>query len=455
VKSAPPGLRPSQIAAKGAADDDISLSDADLDMDDVKREQQVLASAAKAKPREEEPVYVEPPQIANRKRVKWGKPVAMTLIVLVLAGIGVAHVVPLSTADYERAASEALGRPVKIGSAKLWLFTGLQVRMQNITVGDAKIASATGYPTFGSLSDQKKVFSRIDLNGVSMPQEAIGEALFAQVKPGNFQVARIVASKVELAGALPLPKDITADMALDPATGAVRSATVRGADGLAAKLTAKDSAYDFEASAASLTVPVAPELTLNNFGMKGSATRQGLGIAEWDGQTLGGSLSGTANVRWDRGWSVDGVITARGINAAVLAPALVSEGKGEGTAKFTMSSPDPAKLVSSGRFDGTFSITRGALGSFDLSRVLQTGGREAAGRTPFNDMNGRATYDKGAVVLRDVTLSAGALNAGASVDIAQSGALSGRIIADVRTASTTLRATLNLAGTVKEPRVRN
>ena len=49
----------------------------------------------------------------------------------------------------------------------------------------------------------------------------------------------------------------------------------------------------------------------------------------------------------------------------------------------------------------------------------------------------------------------GALQAGASADISQSGALSGRIVADIRTPSQSLRATLLLGGTVKEPRVRN
>jgi hypothetical protein len=70
-------------------------------------------------------------------------------------------------------------------------------------------------------------------------------------------------------------------------------------------------------------------------------------------------------------------------------------------------------------------------------------------------MSGQAVYDRGAVTLRSITLSAGQLNAGASVDIAQSGALSGRIVADVKVASQSLRATLNLGGTVKEPQVRN
>ena len=189
--------------------------------------------------------------------------------------------------------------------------------------------------------------------------------------------------------------------------------------------------------------------------MKGTVNREGMNIAEWDGALLNGTVSGTANVRWGATWNIEGVVTARGINAAVFAPALLSEGRGEGTAKFSMSGADPGKLGAAGRYEGNFKVEKGVLGSFDLSRAIQSSGRQAAGRTAFGEMTGRALYDKGAVALRDVTIGAGALNAGASADIAQSGALSGRIVADVRTASATLRATLNLGGTVKEPQVRN
>ena len=71
------------------------------------------------------------------------------------------------------------------------------------------------------------------------------------------------------------------------------------------------------------------------------------------------------------------------------------------------------------------------------------------------DADCQATYDRGAVSVRNVTLAAGQLNAGASADIAENGELSGRIVADVRVASQNLRATLHLGGTVKEPQVRN
>jgi len=70
-------------------------------------------------------------------------------------------------------------------------------------------------------------------------------------------------------------------------------------------------------------------------------------------------------------------------------------------------------------------------------------------------MSGQGSYNRGAVALRNVTIGAGALNAGASADIAENGALSGRIVADMRTTVRSLSATLLLGGTVKEPQVRN
>jgi len=54
------------------------------------------------------------------------------------------------------------------------------------------------------------------------------------------------------------------------------------------------------------------------------------------------------------------------------------------------------------------------------------------------------------VQLRNVAIAAGALNAGAGVEIAADGALSGRVIVDLKSA----RATLLLGGKVKEPVLR-
>ena len=120
-----------------------------------------------------------------------------------------------------------------------------------------------------------------------------------------------------------------------------------------------------------------------------------------------------------------------------------------------MSAADPAKMQNTARIEGSFAVGKGALGTFDLSRVLQTSGKQYGGRTLFTELSGHGVYDRGAVALRNVNISAGALSAGASADIAPSGALVGRVVADIRTTAQPLRATLTLGGTLKEPQVRN
>ena len=57
------------------------------------------------------------------------------------AQLGVLNVMPLSTAEYEKAASDALGVPVKIGSARLATLTGIEVKLEGVTVGGAKLES--------------------------------------------------------------------------------------------------------------------------------------------------------------------------------------------------------------------------------------------------------------------------------------------------------------------------
>ena len=317
-----------------------------------------------------------------------------------------------------------------------------------------KIARVVARPSILSLTDPKKVFSSIELQGVSLPQEALGQVLFVRLRSDMFELRQVVARRLELPGQVPLPKNLDAELVFR-ADGTVLSGVVRGAEGLVVRLEPKGDTVGFQVDAGTFSVPFAPEVTLTTFGMKGVASAQGAQVKEWGGALLGGNISGTARVRWGGTWVVEGVMTARGINAAVFAPALLSEGTAEGTGKFTLVGPEPAKLGANGRMEGNFSVGKGVLGSFDLSRAIQTSGKQAQGRTQFAEMNGQAIYDRGEVELRNVTIGAGALNAGATAAIDEKGALSGRIVADVRTASQTLRATLLLGGTVKEPQVRN
>ena len=438
-------------AAKGAGkDDDIGVTDDDLDLDDVKKDEKALSATARQAAREREQA---PAAAAVRRPKKWGKTAAVVLFILLAGGIGFLHVMPLSTAEYEKAASEAMGVPVKIGSARLSVITGIEVRFEGVAIGDAvKIKAVQGYPDVGSLFGAKKSFSRMELEGLSLSQSQLAGAVLGKVSGENFRVARVVIKQAKFDGPLTLPPlDVDATVSGD---GSLQAVSLRGGDKLSVQLSPKGNDIGFEISAGSLAVPFAPALNLSDFSMKGTANRGGVTTAEFDGRAFDGVISGSAKIRWGANWLVDGEVRARGVKVAVIAPALVSEGKVDGRGAYAMSGPNPATLIESARIQGEFKIEKGVLGSFDLTRALQTGGTQTGGRTIFSELTGQAVYDKGAVKITNVAIAAGAMNAGASLDVDANGGLSGRIVADVKTPNQTLRATLNVSGKIQEPVIR-
>jgi len=353
--------------------------------------------------------------------------------------------------EYERAASAAFGQPVKIGSARMSLLRGLEIVFSRVTIGDSvRIDKLHAYPYIETLTGDRKLFHGMEIDGATVQQGHLADLLFGSMKLGALRVGDIKATQLSLQGPVNLPS-FDADVKI-AANGALASVTLKGPDNLVATLTPHGGAFGVEVNADHLTLPFAPDVVLSLFGAKGSATRNGLDLTEWSAVGLDGDLSGTASIRWSPQWTVEGRLKVRRINAAVFAPALLSEGRVEqGQASYRMSGPNPAKLYESAHIEGHFDMSKGSLGSFDLSRAIQTNGGQSAGRTVFAELSGDGVYDGGAVQLRNVNLSAGALSAAATVEVAQSGALSGRIVADMRTQNQTLRQVLNMAGTVKEP----
>jgi hypothetical protein len=460
------------MLAKAAPLPDLEVSDKDLGMDEVRGDESAVARDARKAQRERErearqrakeakeharaaarQESVKVPKV--RRRVNWGRPVAITLVTLLVAGLAALHIVPLPMDEFEQAASKALGRPVKIGTGRLSLYSGLRLDLEDVTVDrSVTIARARAYPQWGALIEGRKVLGRLELAGVSLPQSAIGAVIVANLSGDSFRGTRIVAKDVKLTGPVALPA-LDGEVRIGP-NGAVNTVILSGPEGLAATLTPRaNGEVEFDVTAANLTVPFAPEITLSTFAMKGVANRQGMNIASWGGGVLDGAISGTATVRWTGAWHVEGGLTARAINGAWFAPALLSEGKAEGEGRFSMSGSDPMKLYNAAHLEGNFTVGKGVIGTVDLSRVLHTGGQQYGGRTQFTEMTGHAVYDRGAVALRNVNISAGALSAGASADIAPGGAIAGRIVADIRTTVQPLRAILVIGGTVKEPQVRN
>jgi hypothetical protein len=95
-------------------------------------------------------------------------------------------------------------------------------------------------------------------------------------------------------------------------------------------------------------------------------------------------------------------------------------------------------------------VTKGALGSFDVSRGLQSASAQLSGRTPFTELEGRVSLAGAALAFRDLKLAAGLLHARGTLDVDPKGGLSGRIDAELRN----LRGTFYVGGKLSDPQLR-
>jgi hypothetical protein len=386
----------------------------------------------------------------RKSPARWGRNVALVLLVGLVGAFVAVHVLPFSAESYERAAQQATGLPVRIGTLHVSLISGAQLRLENISIGDARVETVRLTPEIGSLFSDDMTFSKVEIEGAVVPQAALAQLLLGSIKAPSMKRARIVATKTKLVGPMPLP-EFDAEIALS-GEGGLGSISLQGPDKLLAKLEHRGGEYSVELLAGSFAVPFAPGMVLSDFGLKGVAGRSGMVIREWSGLLSDGPLSGSARINWAGNWSVDGEIKGRNINAGTFLPALVSEGKASGHGVFSMSGREPTKMFDSSRIQGELKVERGALGAIDLMRTVQSGGRQSGGRTEFSALTAHVVYDRGAVAVRGLNVDALPEGTAASgnADISREGNLSGKLVVEIK-ARSVIRSAYNLSGTVKEP----
>jgi hypothetical protein len=147
---------------------------------------------------------------------------------------------------------------------------------------------------------------------------------------------------------------------------------------------------------------------------------------------------------------VSGDVRGGGMNAGVFAPSLVSDGRFEGKGRYVMAGNEPGRLYETARLDGNFTVARGTLSSFDLSRALQATSAQASGRTQFSELTGQVSLASGTLAVREMRMTAGLLHATGALDVEPSGGISGRINAELRN----LRGTYYIGGKLTEPQLR-
>ncbi len=397
---------------------------------------------------------LEKAPVRIRRKVKWGKPAALTLFLILLLGLFVVPFIPFDgyIPQFEKLAGAHLQEPVKIKSLHLMLLPQPHWRMDDVSVGNEgqlTVSRVNAFTEIGSLLSEHKVFTSIELESPVLSEKGLLALLFGKPPGPDFARASISAKNAKLdSKTLDLPV-LDAKMALGE-KGVWRDIVLETPDhNTRLRLTEDPEGANIEVHTNKFSMPLKPSFVLENCDAKGVIRRGELRLTEFNGEIYGGYLSGTASVKWGTDWSLSGVIKARAMDPAKLAPNLIGGGTLEGKLVYAMHGKSYAALFAAPHVEGSFVVSRGTLLGVDMGRFLQSG--EAGGKTAFTALSGTFVRDAGKTQLSRLLLAAGPLSARGGADADAANHISGRFAVELKSSVAQARANLSLSGTLEDP----
>src|SRR6266850_1358499 len=393
---------------------------------------------------------------AKRKPGSLAKQFAAMLLVILVVAIAALPFVPFEPGPYEKAAQAWLGEPVRIGTVNLTLLPVAQLKFEKVVIGKerpmrAAVIKAT--PVVTSLLEERISLKDLVLEGATFPREFLPALLQDKGRRGSFGIKRITAKglKLDIPELNLPPLEVDASLSSD---GALNSVALYNAERkLSVKLEPKGGRAGIEISANDFPLPVGADLALSEFLAKGTVTRGELALSEVEVRGYGGRLVGNMRLRWSSGWSMEGEFAVHQMEAGKIAAPLLAGGTLDGKGVYSMKGLLPQRLILNSQLEGNFTIQKGSITNVDMTRPLQGSG-SGGGTTLFSEMSGSVSADPNRLLVRQIRMAAGLLNAAGQVEMDPQKNLSGRMQVELRAQSVQARAMLTLAGTLQNPQFR-
>jgi hypothetical protein len=392
----------------------------------------------------------------KRRPRSLAKSLAVMLLGILVVGLAILPFVPLETAAYEKTAQAWLGQPVKIGSVNLTLLPLPQLKFEKVVIGkdpQMRVAVIKASPELSTLLEDRITLRRLDLDNVTVPKEFL--AVLLQDKSGRrgLGVQRITARSLKIdAVELGLPP-LELDATLSP-DGALKSASFSSSvTPISIKIEPRGGRAAIEISAASLPLPIGIEFGLSDFSAKGTVSASELVLSNTEARAFGGRIFGSTRLRWSSGWSLDGDLSARQMDAAKIAGPLLGSGTLRGKGRLSMKGLLPERMILNSQMEGSFTVEKGSVSNVDMTRLLQGSG-SGGGTTLFSEMSGDFSADPNRVSVRSIRLAAGLLSGAGQLEMDPQRNLAGRMQIELRAQSVQARSTLAVGGTLMNPQFR-
>jgi hypothetical protein len=393
---------------------------------------------------------------AKRRPGSLAKQFAVMLLLTLIVAVAALPFVPLESGPYEKAAQAWLGEPVKIGTVNLTLLPIPQLKFEKVVIGKEhpmRAALIKAAPVITSLLEDPISLKSLELENATFPREFLPALLQDKSRRGSLGVQRISAKGLKLdIPELNLPAlEVNAVLSSD---GALQSVAILNAERrLSVKLQPQGERAGIEISADTFPLPIGVDLTLSEFLAKGTVTKGELALSEAEARAFGGRLLGNVRLRWSNGWSMEGEFAVRQMDAGKIAAPLLAGGTLQGKGVYSMKGLLPERMILNAQLDGNFTIQKGSITNVDMTRLLQ-GSSSGGGTTLFSEMSGVVSADANRLLVRQIRMAAGLLNATGQVEMDPQKNLSGRMQIELRAESVQARAMLTVAGTLQNPQFR-
>jgi len=392
---------------------------------------------------------------AKRRPGSLAKQFAAMLLLTLVVAVAALPFVPLESGPYEKAAQAWLGEPVKIGTVNLTLLPIPQLKFEKVVIGKQhpmRAALIKAAPVITSLLEDPISLKSLEVENATFPREFLPALLQDKGRRGSLGVQRISAKGLKLdIPELNLPAlEVNAILS----DGALQSVAIFNAERrLSVKLQPQGERAGIEISADTFPLPIGLDLTLSEFLAKGTVTKGELALSEAEARAFGGRLLGNVRLRWSNGWSMEGEFAVRQMDAGKIAAPLLAGGTLQGKGVYSMKGLLPERMILNAQLDGNFTIQKGSITNVDMTRLLQ-GSSSGGGTTLFSEMSGGVSADANRLLVRQIRMAAGLLNAAGQVEMDPQKNLSGRMQIEIRAQSVQARAVLTVAGTLQNPQFR-
>ncbi len=402
----------------------------------------------------------------------------MTWLKRILIAIGLLLAIALAVPffitfnDYipriEKAISTELKESVSIKSIKFTSLPRPYLTVDGITVGtneDIILSKVVLIPDIFSLLQPSIVIKSIEVDSPIFTQKTfdkISKLSKTNVDPASQQPSQVRVESIRFVNALikfgkvnfgPFNARANLDSSGKPIEASIT--TLDGALNISIK--PDQSSYLIDASAKKCTLPIGPQLVLDELNIKGIATSKDVKFSQMSAKLYGGSASGTVTLSWLKGYKLSGNLDVKQVELQKIASMLSSKthisGKLNAEPVFSASADSADQLMDTLHLETLFKVQNGVLYGVDIQKAAASLIKKGStgGETRFDQLSAHLVMAHNGYRFTQLKIASGTFAVDGSVNISAKKDLSGRINAQVAAFGISTKVPLNIKGTVDSP----